>query len=120
MGFAGAIGIPIFIMVQWLAPLVSEFPELASTFYFARQRKAPMALMNIVSSNINQWTLLVAMLPIVLSFGAGSVSVIKFDPEQEAELLLTVAQSMVGLVLLLNMNLHGGKRPCSLSFMGVR
>ena len=45
MGFAGAIGIPIFIVVQWLAPLVSEFPELASTFYFARQdAKAPMAL----------------------------------------------------------------------------
>lgn len=107
MGFASAIGIPIFIVVQWLAPLVSEFPELASTFYFARQdAKAPMALMNIVSSNINQWTLLVAMLPIVLSFGAGSLSVISFDPEQEAELLLTIAQSMVGLVLLLNMRLE--------------
>jgi cation:H+ antiporter len=106
MGFASAIGIPIFIVVQWLAPVVSEFPELASTFYFARQdAKAPMALMNIVSSNINQWTLLVAMLPIILSFGAGSVSVIRFDSEQEAELLLTVAQSMVGLMMLLNMQL---------------
>jgi cation:H+ antiporter len=106
MGFASVIGIPIFIVVQWLAPVVSEFPELASTFYFARQdAKAPMALMNIVSSNINQWTLLVAMLPIVLSLGAGSVSVIRFDNEQEAELLLTVAQSMVGLMMLLNMQL---------------
>ena len=107
MGFATAVGIPIFIVVQWLAPLVSEFPELASTFYFARQdAKAPMALMNIVSSNINQWTLLVAMLPVVLSLGAGSVSFISFDAEQEAELLLTIAQSMVGLVLLFNMKLE--------------
>jgi cation:H+ antiporter len=107
MGFAAAVGIPIFIVVQWLAPLVSEFPELASTFYFARQdEKAPMALMNIVSSNINQWTLLVAMLPVVFSLGAGSVSFISFDAEQEAELLLTVAQSIVGLVLLLNMKLE--------------
>ena len=75
IALAGAIGIPSFIMVQWLAPVVSEFPELASTFYFARQpEKAAVALMNIVSSNINQWTLLVAMLPIVYSMGGGHIS----------------------------------------------
>ncbi len=51
--------------------------------------------MNIVSSNINQWTLLVAMLPVVYSLGAGHVSAILFDGEQETELLLTIAQSMV-------------------------
>lgn len=101
---AAAIGMPTFIVVQWLAPVVSEFPELASTFYFARQEeKAPMALMNIVSSNVNQWTLLVAMLPIVFSMGAGRVTGIHFDAEQEAELLLTIAQSLVALMFLLNM-----------------
>jgi cation:H+ antiporter len=104
---ATAIGIPTFIAVQWLAPVVSEFPELASTFYFARQEeKAPMALMNIVSSNINQWTLLIAMLPVVFSMGAGSLSAINFDGEQESELLLTIAQSLVALVFLLNMKLE--------------
>jgi cation:H+ antiporter len=107
IGLATAVGIPTFIVVQWLAPVVSEFPELASTFYFARQdAKAPMALMNIVSSNINQWTLLVAMLPIVFSLGGGHISAIHFDAEQEAELLLTIAQSVVALVFLLNMKLE--------------
>jgi cation:H+ antiporter len=107
ISLATAIGIPSFIVVQWLAPVVSEFPELASTFYFARQEaKAPMALMNIVSSNINQWTLLVAMLPIVFSLGGGHLSAIHFDVEQEAELLLTIAQSVVALVFLLNMKLE--------------
>ena len=107
MGLATAIGIPTFVVVQWLAPVVSEFPELASTFYFARQEaKAPIALMNIVSSNINQWTLLVAMLPIVFSLGGGHLSAIHFDAEQEAELLLTIAQSVVALVFLLNMKLE--------------
>ena len=104
IALAAAIGMPTFIVVQWLAPVVSEFPELASTFYFARQEeKAPMALMNIVSSNVNQWTLLIAMLPIVFSLGAGRVTGIHFNPEQEAELLLTVAQSFVALMFLLNM-----------------
>lgn len=107
IALASAVGVPTFIVVQWLAPVVSEFPELASTFYFARQEdKAPMALMNIVSSNINQWTLLVAMLPIVFSMGAGNIAAIRFDAEQEAELLLTIAQSLVALAFLLNMKLE--------------
>jgi len=101
---ATAVGIPSFVVIQWLAPVISEFPELASTFYFARQdEKAPVALMNIVSSNINQWTLLVAMLPVVLSFSHGQLTALAFDPEQKSELILTIAQSFAGLVFLLNM-----------------
>lgn len=105
VSLATAIGIPSFVVIQWLAPVISEFPELLSTFYFARQEvKAPMALMNIASSNINQWTLLVAMLPLVLSMGAGSVQALLFNDGQRAELLLTVSQSFVALLLLLNMS----------------
>jgi cation:H+ antiporter len=101
---AAAVGIPSFVMIQWLAPVISEFPELASTFYFARQEeKAPMALMNIVSSNINQWTLLVAMLPVVYSISRGTPSAIVFDAEQRTELILTIGQSFAGLAFLLNM-----------------
>jgi cation:H+ antiporter len=101
---AAAAGIPTFVIIQWLAPVVSEFPELASTFYFARQEeKASIALMNIASSNINQWTLLVAMLPVVLSLGHGSVQSLVLDPEQKRELLLTVGQSFISFVFLLNM-----------------
>lgn len=101
---AGAIGIPTFLVIQWFAPVISEFPELASTFYFARQpEKASMAIMNIASSNINQWTLLVAMLPIVFSLRQGAISGFSLDPEQQQELLLTIAQSLAAFVLLLNM-----------------
>ncbi len=101
---AGAIGIPSFIVIQWFAPIVSEFPELASTFYFARQRKnASIALMNVASSNINQWTLLVAMLPIVFSWSRGTISSIPLDAQQRSELLLTTGQSMTAMTFLLNM-----------------
>ena len=106
IALAAAVGIPTFFAIQWLAPVISEFPELASTFYFARQEeKASMALMNIVSSNINQLTLLVAMLPIALSFGSGHWSGLRFDPEQSSELLLTLSQALVGLLCLVNMQL---------------
>ncbi len=101
---ATAIGIPSFVAIQWFAPIISEFPELASTFYFARQKEnASIALMNIASSNINQWTLLVAMLPIVFSLSRGTASFIAFDSQQESELLLTIGQSLVGMIFLLKM-----------------
>lgn len=107
IALATVAGLPTFLVIQWLAPVVSEFPELASTSYFARQAgDAPIALMNIASSNINQWTLLVAMLPVVLSFGAGAPSAIAFDQEQQLELLLTIGQSLVALVFLYNMELR--------------
>lgn len=101
---AAAIGIPTFIVIQWFAPVISEFPELLSTFYFARQEgDAPVALMNIASSNINQWTLLFAMLPIIFSMSRHQLSTIPLDSAQQAELLLTIGQSLVGSVFLVNM-----------------
>jgi cation:H+ antiporter len=101
-----AAGIPSFVFIQWVAPVVSEFPEMASTFYWARSvDRAPMALMNMVSSNINQWTLLTAMLPIVLSVSAGGVTPIVFDQEQRIELLLTLGQAVVGMTFLMSMRL---------------
>jgi len=99
-------GVPDFVFVQWIAPLISEFPEMLSTLYWARRSdRAPMALMNMVSSNINQWTLLAAMLPIVYSMSIGAVTPITFDVKQEMELWLTLGQATVALVFLLNMEL---------------
>ena len=101
-----AIGIPSFVFVQWVAPFVSEFPEKVSAFYWARTiDRAPMALMNMVSSNINQWTLLAAMLAIVFSLSRGEPSVIPFDERQRLEILMTLGQSLVGSLFLVNMRL---------------
>jgi len=106
LAISAALGVPAFVFVQWVAPFVSEFPEKVSAFYWARTvEKAPMALMNMVSSNINQWTLLAAMLPIVFSISRGAPSAIVFDQHQELELLMTIAQSGVGMLFLMNMEL---------------
>jgi cation:H+ antiporter len=100
------LGISSFIFIQWVAPFVSEFPEGLSTFYWARSvDRAPMALMNMVSSNINQWTLLMAMLPVVLSFSLGSPTAIPFDAQQKLEVLMTIGQQLIGMLFLVNMEL---------------
>ena len=106
LAVSAALGVPQFFLIQWVAPVVSEFPEMASTFYWARTvERAPMALMNMVSSNINQWTLLAAMLPIVFSMGAGHITTIQFDKQQRLELLMTLGQALLGVMFLINMEL---------------
>jgi len=88
-----ALGVSQFVFVQWVAPFISEFPEKLSAFYWARTvDRASMALMNMVSSNINQWTLLAAMLPIVYSISRGTPSSIPFDDHQRLEILITLGQ----------------------------
>lgn len=106
-GLAVALGVAPFVFVQWVAPFLSEFPEKTSAFYWARSRgKAGMALMNMVSSNINQWTVLAAMIPIVYSFSVGHPAAVPLH-EHRVELLLTLLQSMLGMVLLANLSFHG-------------
>ena len=100
------VGISKFQFIQWIAPLVSEAPEGISAFYWARDHKrASIALMNLVSSNINQWTLLAAMLPVVLSVSMGHRAAIPLDATQSRDLLLTLAQSLLGAIFLINMEL---------------
>jgi cation:H+ antiporter len=106
LSLSAVLGIPSFVFVQWVAPFVSEFPEKVSAFYWARTvDRASMALMNMVSSNINQWTLLAAMLPIVYSLSRGEASTITFDSHQELEILMTLGQSLLGTLFLINMKL---------------
>lgn len=101
---AVSIGISQFVFVQWVSPFLSEFPEKVSAFYWARKvHSAPMALMNMVSSNINQWTVLVAMLPIVYRISNGASHSITFDAHQRLEIILTISQSLLGMLLLANM-----------------
>ena len=104
LAIAVSMGISSFVFVQWVAPFLSEFPEKLSAFCWARKvTKAPMALINFVSSSINQWTILVAMIPFIYSFAKGRLSVIPFDDHQRLEILLTIIQSYLGFLFLASM-----------------
>src|SRR5215471_666206 len=105
-----SLGISTFVFVQWVAPFLSEFPEKVSAFNWARRvTTAPVALMNMVSSNINQWTMLAAMLPIAYALALGHVAAIDFDNHQRVEILMTIGQSLVGALLLANMRFTWGE-----------
>jgi cation:H+ antiporter len=108
LALAALFGVSQFVLVQWVAPFLSEFPEKVSAFYWARRvTHAPMALMNMVSSNINQWTVLAAMIPLVYGFSSlhhhGVWMDFHFDDAQRMELLLTLLQTALGMMLLANM-----------------
>lgn len=103
-----SFGIDEFLLVQWLAPLASEAPEFVVVALFAWRGAAGAALGTLVSSKINQWTLLVAMLPLVYSVALGESQALPLDSRQREEVLLTAAQSLFAVVLLLGLRLSLG------------
>ena len=104
IGLAAVLGISQFVFVQWVAPFLSEFPEFVTTSYWARGRnKGGMALMNMASSNVNQWTMLAAMIPIVYSVSMGKPAAVPLA-EHRVELMLTLLQGTLGIILLANLN----------------
>ena len=108
LGLAGLLGFSQFFLVQWVAPFLSEFPEFVSTVSWARRvTRAPMALMNLVSSNINQWTVLAAMIPLVYGYShwraTGVWTDFHFDAAQQLEIVLTLLQTALGVLLLFSM-----------------
>lgn len=92
-----------FILVQWLAPLASESPEFIVALLFASKGRPQLGLGALISSKINQWTLLVGMLPIAFSASRGEVSAIPLDGRQTTELLVTSAQSAFAVAILADM-----------------
>ena len=96
-------GIEEFILVQWLAPLASESPEFIVAILFALRANAGASIGTLISSKINQWTLLGGMLPIVYAFSAGHVTPMHMDNRQMEELLLTAAQSLFAVAVLANL-----------------
>lgn len=102
---AVTLGLSRFVFIQWVSPFLSEFPEQLSALRWAKTvKKAPMALSNFVSSSINQWTILIAMIPFIYSFGMGHWEAVPFDHRQKVEILLTMVQSYLGFLFLASMD----------------
>ncbi len=95
-------GISTFLLVQWVAPLASEAPELVVAALFAWRLNTSAGLGTLLSSKVNQWTLLVGSLPIVYAVSAGHLSGLPLDSLQREELFLTAAQSVFAIAVLAN------------------
>jgi len=94
-----------FLLVQWLAPLASEAPELLVAGLYAWRLNTNAGLGTLVSSKVNQWTLLVGSLPIVFAIASGSLSGLPVEPRQREELLLTASQSVFAVATLASLSL---------------
>ncbi|MEU5876150.1 sodium:proton exchanger [Spirillospora sp. NPDC047279] len=97
-----SLGIDEFLLVQWLAPLASEAPELIVAVVFAWRLRDNDAIGALLSSKVNQWTLLVGTLPLAYKAGGGGWS-LPLDSRQAEEVLLTAAQTVLGLAFLIDL-----------------
>jgi cation:H+ antiporter len=105
VGTGTELGIDQFLLVQWVAPLASESPELIVACLYAWRLKASDSLGTLLSSKVNQWTLLVGTIPVVFALSAMTTDGLPLDTEQRFELLLTAAQSLFAVALLVNLSL---------------
>ena len=98
-------GLEEFLMVQWIAPLASESPEFVVAIYLVRRMRITAGMNALISSKVNQWTLLIGSLPLIYSIALGFLSPLPLDARQREEILLTSAQSLFGLAIISNLRI---------------
>src|SRR4029450_7322959 len=91
-------GIDEFLLVQWVAPLASEAPEFAIPILFAVRGRPSVGLGAVISSKVNEWTLLVGALPVAFVAAGGGWHGLPLDARHGAELVLNSAQSLLARV----------------------
>jgi cation:H+ antiporter len=95
-----------FLLVQWLAPVASEAPEFIIAVMFALRKQAGLALGSLLCAQLNQWTLLVGMIPGGYALAHGGLTpAIPMGSIQMHEIALTAAQSLLAVVMLAGMEL---------------
>lgn len=94
------IGVSDFLLIKWLAPFASEAPELIIASLFAWRLAARTGIGALISSKVNQWTLLVGTLPIVFMIFAGEVTGLPLNEVQRDELWVTATQSVFAVAII--------------------
>jgi cation:H+ antiporter len=92
-----------FLLVQWVAPLASESPEFLVATLFAWRLRGSVGIGALISSKVNQWTLLVGAIPIAFAISAGGVHGLPLDDRQTEELILTSAQSLLATLFIVDL-----------------
>jgi cation:H+ antiporter len=94
------IGVSDFLLIKWLAPFASEAPELLIASLFAWRLAARTGIGALISSKVNQWTLLVGTLPIVFMIFAGQFTGLPLNEVQRDELWVTATQSVFAVAII--------------------
>jgi cation:H+ antiporter len=102
-------GISEFFLIQWLAPLASESPEILVASLLAWRGRANVGMGALISSKVNQWTLLIGTLPIAFSIAARQFELtggLPLDDRQREEIFLTAAQSAFAIAVFVNLRMN--------------
>ena len=109
-----SLGISEFLLIQWLAPLASESPEIIVAVLFSLRANPNGGLTTLISSQVNQLTLLVGSIVVVFSISSGQLLSFPLDyfeggfverlrgpfGLQSSEFLLTAAASSFAILLI--------------------
>ena len=93
------LGISEFVLIQWIAPLASESPEIIIAILFTLRANPRAGLTILISAEVNQLTLLIGSMVVVFSISAGQLLSFPLDPRQSAEFLLMTAMSLFAVLL---------------------
>lgn len=99
------LGIDEFILVQWVAPLASEAPEFLLAAILAARGRAGAGMTVLISSKVNQWTLLVGSLPVAYSISGTTLTPLPMEPRQVEEVFLTAAQSLFAVSIFMSLSI---------------
>ena len=106
-----SLGLSEFLLIQWVAPMASEAPEMLLAAIFVLRNRGEDGIGILVSSKVNQWTLLVATLPTayniswIESQSVWEVVGLAMNNQQAIEVFLTAAQSLFAIVLILKLSI---------------
>lgn len=114
------IGMSDFLLIKWLAPLASEAPELIVASLFAWRLAARTGIGALISSKVNQWTLLVGTLPIVFMAFAGQLHGLPLNEVQRDELWVTATQSVFAVAIIASRSVSRGEAFAMLSLFVVQ
>ncbi len=114
------LGISEFLLLKWLAPLASEAPELLIASLFAWRLAARTGIGALISSKVNQWTLLVGTLPIVFMIFAQQIHGLPLDEVQRDELWVTATQSVFAVAIIAGRSVSRKEAWAMLSLFGVQ
>ncbi len=94
------MGVDEFILIQWVAPLASETPEVVVAVLFGMRANPAAGITVLVASEVNKFTLLVGSMVGVFSISAGQITSFPLDFRQAVEFLLTASVSLFALLLI--------------------
>ena len=95
-----SFGIDEFLLIQWIAPLASESPEIIVAVLFSLRANPVAGMTALISSSVNQLTLLVGSMAVIFSISAGEILSFPLDYRQTVEFLLTTSVSAAALMLI--------------------